>query len=56
MSTSCQHEQCEPYDSCQAPTEEEGRDDFWFRFHNGLGTAHLGSDPLAWLNGDTSDE
>ena len=52
----CGHEQCEPYNSCQAATDHERREDFWQRRAWKFPVDDLGTDPLAWLNGDTPGE
>lgn len=49
---SCDHEECEPYNSCRRATEYDRRRDFWMRLRSGRPTGHLGTDPLAWENGD----
>jgi hypothetical protein len=49
----CDHEQCEPYGSCQALTDYERRADFWFRRRAGWPEANLATDPLAWYEGVT---
>lgn len=56
MSYNCSHPECEPYDRCQAATEKERRRDFWCRYRGGASIAELGTDPLAWLNGDVPDQ
>ena len=56
MSANCSHEECEPYNSCRAATELERRRDFWLRRYAKQPTDQLGTDPLAWLNGDVPDE
>jgi hypothetical protein len=48
----CDHAVCAAYDSCQFGSYYERRDDFWFRRQAGLPTDQLGTDPLAWLDGD----
>jgi hypothetical protein len=53
MTMNCTHEECEPYGSCQALTEHERRDEFWFRQRTGLPDDDLGTDPLAWYEGVT---
>jgi hypothetical protein len=54
--TYCGHEQCEPYNSCQVATDYERRSDFWGKRAWKIPTDDLGTDPLAWLNGDTPGE
>jgi hypothetical protein len=54
MST-CGHEQCEPYNSCQDATEHERRDDFWERRKRKMPTDQMGTDPLAWIDGALPD-
>jgi hypothetical protein len=51
----CGHDECAAYGSCQAGSEKDRRDDFWLRRRAGLPTDNLGTDPLAWLNGDAPD-
>lgn len=53
MSTNCSHDQCEPYNTCVAAREKTRRDDFWQRRARKEPVDQLGTDPLAWLNGDT---
>jgi hypothetical protein len=52
----CQHEECEPYNSCQAATRRERERDFWLLTRAGWPEAWFGTDPLAWLNGDTAPD
>jgi len=56
MSVNCSHEECEHYNSCIAATERERRQDFWTRRRRHLPVDQLGTDPLAWLNGDMPAE
>jgi hypothetical protein len=56
MSANCTHEQCEIYDSCVAATEYERRKDFWGRRAWKMPVDQLGTDPLAWLDGDTPSD
>jgi hypothetical protein len=49
----CEHEECEPYGSCQALTDWERRTDFSFRQRTGLPVDDLATDPLAWYEGVT---
>lgn len=53
MSTNCTHDKCEPYNSCQAATDYERRGEFWWRRARNRPTDDMGTDPVAWLNGDT---
>jgi hypothetical protein len=56
VSTNCTHDKCEPYNSCQAATDYERRSEFWWRRAWNRPTDDMGTDPLAWLNGDTPGE
>ena len=51
----CDHTACADYDSCQFGSDDERRADFWLRRKAGLPTDQLGTDPLAWLDGDIPD-